>query len=264
MIERAEPRRSYGPDDWPKVEDPDRALALYLEQCARPMNATKNAIFARLLPADLRGRRVLDYGAGGGWFTVLCAGRGAEVVAVDAEAAALRAGALYARRAGVEARCTFIQATSLPEDAGPFDVVLAKDVIEHVEDDATLLRRFAAVQPPDGLLIVSTQNALSLTFAVEGFYYRVWRGQRDWCGWDPTHVRFYTPRSLARRLRGAGYTPTARRGIYIVPYRILTYLLLFRRWIELPALRYVDLWLGGWFPLNLFGWDIVVAARKTR
>ena len=258
-------RLRYEATHWVREDDPARALAAYLEQCQRPFNRTKIEMMAGMLPADLGGQTVLDYGCGAGSFTVLCARRGARVVAVDAEEAVLRTAAHYARLSGVAERCRFIDsqafARGLPTET--FDVIVAKDVIEHVPDDEGLLRDFARRQRAGGRLLISTQSALSLTFLVESLFFRVWRGEAGWCGWDPTHLRFYTPRSLGRKLRAAGYRPRRRHGFYIVPYRILTYALLFRRSIELPALRYVDRWLGGHFPFNLFGWDVAVLAERA-
>lgn len=258
-------RLRYETTHWAREEDPGRALSAYLEACERPFNRTKINVMGAMLPEALEGRTVLDYGCGAGYFTVLCAQRGARVVAVDAEAAVLATAAHYARLSGVADRCRFVESGGFLRQAPAetFDIVIAKDVIEHVPDDHGLLAELARRQRPGGRLLVSTQSALSLTFLVEGFFFRVWRGERGWCGWDPTHLRFYTPRSLGRVLRAAGYRPRRRHGFYIVPYRILTYALLFRRWIELPALRYVDLWLGGRFPFNLFGWDVAVLAERT-
>jgi 2-polyprenyl-6-hydroxyphenyl methylase/3-demethylubiquinone-9 3-methyltransferase len=258
-------RLRYEPNHWVRDEDPGRALASYLELCQRPFNRTKLEVMSGMLPGELAGQSVLDYGCGAGSFTVLCARRGARVVAVDAEGAVLRTASYHARREGVAERCRFIDTDTFAGRPGDetFDVIVAKDVIEHVADDQGLLRDFARRQRPGGRLLVSTQSALSLTFLVESLYFRAWRGETGWCGWDPTHLRFYTPRSLARKLRAAGYRPRWRHGFYIVPYRIVTYALLFRRWIELPALRYVDLWLGGHVPFNLFGWDLAVLAERA-
>jgi 2-polyprenyl-6-hydroxyphenyl methylase/3-demethylubiquinone-9 3-methyltransferase len=254
----------YEPDHWARDDDPARALVAYLESCQRPFNRTKIEVMSAMLPSELAGQHVLDYGCGAGSFTVLCARRGAQVVAVDAEAAVLRTAGHHARQAGVAERCRFLDPDAFARlPAETFDVIVAKDVIEHVPDDEGLLRDFARRQRPGGRLLVSTQSALSLTFLVESLYYRAWRGEVGWCGWDPTHLRFYTPRSLARKLRAAGFRPRRRHGFYIVPYRILTYALLFRRWVELPALRYVDLWLGGRFPFNLFGWDVALLAERA-
>jgi hypothetical protein len=33
--------------------------------------------------------------------------------------------------------------------------------------------------------------------------------------------------------------------------------------VEIPALRHVDLLLGGVFPFNLFGWDVAVLAERA-
>lgn len=258
-------RLRYDATHWARDEDPARALAAYLELCQRPLNRTKIEVMSRMLPIELAGQSVLDYGCGAGIFTVLCAGRGAQVLGVDAEAAVLRTAAHHAQLSGVAARCRFVESDEFARGsrAESFDVIVAKDVIEHVPDDRGLLRDFARRQRPGGHLLVSTQSALSLTFLVESFFFRVWRGETGWCGWDPTHLRFYTPGSLARLLAGAGYRPRRRHGLYIVPYRILTYALLFRRWVELPALRHIDRWLGGRLPFNLFGWDVVVLAERA-
>jgi len=203
-------RLRYEANHWAREDDPARALAAYLEHCQRPFNRTKIEVMAGMLPAELGGQTVLDYGCGAGSFTVLCARRGAHVVAVDAEAAVLRTAAHYARLAGVAERCRFVESEAFARrpPSETFDVIVAKDVIEHVADDQSLLRDFARRQRAGGCLLVSTQSALSLTFLVEGLFFRVWRGEAGWCGWDPTHLRFYTPRSLGRKLRAAGYRPT--------------------------------------------------------
>jgi SAM-dependent methyltransferase len=43
----------------------------------------------------------------------------------------------------------------VPRDAGRFDAVLALDVIEHLDDDVSALRRLADLTAPGGILIVS-------------------------------------------------------------------------------------------------------------
>ncbi len=239
------------------------ALAEYLRRYQSPFNRTKVQLMGNLIGPTLRGKRVLDYGAGAGYMAVCCARRGAEVALVEAEATALRTARYYAEREGVASRCRFLSFTTLPPalERERFDLVVAKDVIEHVEDDLGLLRRLARVQEAGGRLL-STQSAFSLNFVLEGAYERWWKRRTAWCGWDPTHVRFYTPFSLRRLLRAAGYRAVRWRGVFIVPYDLPSWAVLLRRRIEFPWLRYVDLTLGRHFPLNRCGWDVIVLAVR--
>ena len=113
-------------------------------------------------------------------------------------------------------------------------------------------------------LFISTQNSLSLNYLLEGTYHRKWLREEHWCGWDPTHVRFYRPGSLRRRLAQAGYRPTRWWGTFIVPYNILSWLVLLRRKIERSSLHKLDLALGGLFPFNRLGWSLMVLAERAR
>lgn len=258
-------RKRYPADHWSQAAPTRELLVRYLEGNRRTYNRTKAALICRGLEADLTGRTVLDYGGGGGFMSVLLAERGARVTLIDAEANALELARMLARDRRVEDRITFLRAEALPEELAQrrFDVVLAKDVLEHMEDDDGFLRAVARCQRPGDRLIVSTQNRWSLNFLLEGTYQRWWCGERDWCGWDPTHVRFYTPPLLRRRLRRAGYVPTRWSGLYIVPYDILSWFLLLRKRIVLDGLHRLDLAVGHRYPFNRFGWNLVVFARRA-
>ena len=199
-------RKSYPDDHWLKNSDPVKVLESYMDQQSKAYSKTKNA-FIRELAGDLRGKRVLDYGCGAGLFTAYAARQGAKaVVGVDAEETALAAARLLVDQEGVSSACTFVRSDRFPRFAETtrFDLVLLKDVIEHVDDDESLIAAAAAALIPGGRLVLSTQNALSLNYIIEGSYNRLWLGRRDWMGWDSTHVRFYTPMNLSRKLRRAG------------------------------------------------------------
>lgn len=254
----------YAEGHWTAAEPTERNLAQYVANNEAAYNRTKVAALERLLPADLRGRTVLDYGGGGGWMAVRCAARGADVVLVDAHPNALRLAGLLAERWGVAGRVETICSQVVPPvvKGRRFDIVLAKDVVEHIEDDAGFMADLAACQERGGLLLLSTQNRRSLNYLLEGSYRRWWCGEASWCGWDPTHVRFYTPASLRRLLAGAGYRPRRWWGVYVIPYNILSWLLLLRKPIELDGLHRFDLWFGGHAPFNRWGWNVLVAAER--
>jgi 2-polyprenyl-6-hydroxyphenyl methylase/3-demethylubiquinone-9 3-methyltransferase len=253
----------YGSSHWAREDDEARALEQYLRLGERVYNKTKYRLFERLT-GDVRNRRVLDYGGGAGILAIPFAKAGAEVVIVDAEANALRTAQYYAAREGVSDRVRVICSDKFPAalKSERFDVVFAKDIVEHVEDDDRLLCDLGQCQGEGGLLVLSTQNSCSLTYLVEGTYQRYWRGEKQWLGWDRTHLRFYTPGLLRRKLADAGYRTSRWAGVYIIPYDLLSWVSLLRLKIELPQLHYFDLTVGRLFPFNRFGWNVIVSAVR--
>jgi 2-polyprenyl-6-hydroxyphenyl methylase/3-demethylubiquinone-9 3-methyltransferase len=138
-----------------------------------------------------------------------------------------------------------------------------KDVIEHVDDDESLIRAAVAVLIPGGRVVISTQNALSLNYLLEGSYNRLWLGQRDWMGWDSTHLRFYTPMILSRKLQRAGLKRFSWRSVYLIPYKLPSLPGSSKEFLRLDGLALVDRLLGSIFPYNRLGWNILVRAHAS-
>jgi 2-polyprenyl-3-methyl-5-hydroxy-6-metoxy-1,4-benzoquinol methylase len=87
---------------------------------------------------------------------------------------------------------TLIQGDVFTHDFGqPFDLIGAFDVIEHLDDDAKILRRFWQQLKPGGHLIVTVPAHMSL-----------------WSYFDEVahHRRRYTSGELTRKLAAAGFT----------------------------------------------------------
>lgn len=255
---------AYAEDHWSQAAPTKDAVARYVADNQKAYNRTKSQVLLRLL-GDLEHTDVLDYGGGGGYLATRCARRGARVTLVDREPGALELARELARSVGVEDRITRIHSPAFPSELRQrrFPAILAKDIIEHIPEDEALLHEFAAVQRPGDRLLISTQSSWSLNYLLEGTYRRWWCGERDWCGWDPTHVRFYTPRSLGRRLIRAGYRPRRWHGVFIVPYNLLSWLVLLKRDLTISGLHKLDLWLGGGFPFNRLGWNVLVLAERA-
>lgn len=251
---------TYPPEHWSNDPDPASALSKYLELSNSHYNRVEESCFLSLLPKDMHGLTVLDFGCGCGRLSVLCAKRGAQVTGIDRAEHAINAARLYAHQEGVSDRCTFAVRPGIPDEE--YDVIVAKDVIEHIEDDAAWIRAAAKALAPNGRLVLSTQNSWSLNYLIEGSYHRLWHGNRLWMGWDPTHVRFYNPISLRRIAKMGGMKVERWASMYIVPYDVLTWLLLLRKAVTFPALRYVDHLLGRVFPFNRLGWTIMASCRK--
>ena len=251
----------YPTEHWANNSDPAAALATYLAIKRRIFNRVKDDLILSLLPQDMKGLAVLDYGCGCGLFSVACAKRGARVTGIDASEHAIKAAQLYAIQEGASACCNFIVGTKLPQLG--FDVVLAKDVIEHIQDDASMVRAVADVLKPKGQCVFATQTAWSLNYVIEGSYQRLYQRNRSWMGWDPTHVRFYSPASLKRIMRSNGLIVERWTSMYIIPYNIVSWFFLMKVNVTLNSLCYIDHSLGKVFPFNRLGWSIIASCRKT-
>jgi SAM-dependent methyltransferase len=121
-----------------------------------------------------RGKRVLDAGCGAGYGSAELAHEAEQVTGIDRDAGALD----YARANYPMANLAFEQASceSLPYDSGRFDLVVAFEVIEHLEDWRGFLAETRRVLSPGGQFVVSTPNK---------DYYTESRGAQ---GANPFHV----------------------------------------------------------------------------
>ncbi len=153
------------------------------------LEAIERECGAPLGPGDF----ALEVGCGTAALAAVCARRGATVVATDVS---LRWIALAEKRlaeSGDDVQLAACAAERLPFPDASFDLVLAADVVEHVDDPARFVAEAARVLSPGGLLFLATPNRYSL-------------------GLEP-HVRLpgvgFLPRPLARR-----YVSTVRKTSY--------------------------------------------------
>jgi SAM-dependent methyltransferase len=103
-------------------------------------------------PRELKGRRVLDAGCGGGRYTRLAARHGAEVVGVDLSTAVEKAATLCAGLPGV----SILQADllALPLAPASFDLAFSIGVLHHSPDPRRAFAQVAARVKPGGRLAV--------------------------------------------------------------------------------------------------------------
>jgi SAM-dependent methyltransferase len=99
--------------------------------------------------------RVLDAGCGSGYGAAQF-GAGASVVGIDVALEAV----IHARENFGRSDVSFVQASceAIPFEDGSFDLVVAFEVIEHLERWQDLLREAKRVLKPAGVLLVSTPN----------------------------------------------------------------------------------------------------------
>ncbi len=108
---------------------------------------------------ELRGAVVLDAGCGVGGTSAALHARGADVIAVDCDAA--RLAALNERLPDVETERSDLE--ELPYPDASFDAIVLQDVIEHVASPALVLAELVRVLTPRGLLYLSTPNRNALS-----------------------------------------------------------------------------------------------------
>ena len=131
----------------------------------------------------VKGKRVLDVGCAFGRGSAQLADAGAaEVVGIDRLAEAVRMGRLLHKRRNL---CLLAVAIEEYQPEGPFDVLVAFEVIEHCDDPASVLHRFRDWLRPGGLCIISTPN-----------------GERQRCMWarNPYHKFEWSASEFRERL----------------------------------------------------------------
>jgi SAM-dependent methyltransferase len=129
--------------------------------------------------------RALDIGAAGGGNTWVLAAYGWKAIAADLSPAAVE----LAHERGLTA--VRADARSLPFPSATFDLVLALDVLEHIQDDHLVVAEIARILRPGGAAFITVPCDMSL-----------------WSEHDVAlgHVRRYTRRSLGDLAEKCGLT----------------------------------------------------------
>jgi 2-polyprenyl-3-methyl-5-hydroxy-6-metoxy-1,4-benzoquinol methylase len=95
----------------------------------------------------------------------------------------------------------------LPFANQSFDVVLASEVIEHLEDALGFLLECRRVLHDGGCLILTTPNLWDIRRPLAAITRTTWSGYQD-----PTHINLMTPARLARLVSKAGFRQTKWRS----------------------------------------------------
>jgi 2-polyprenyl-6-hydroxyphenyl methylase/3-demethylubiquinone-9 3-methyltransferase len=166
--------------------------------------------------APFAGRRLLDVGCGGGLVAEPMTRLGFSVTGVDAAGESLQVARAHAETLDLSIDYRAATAEELvAAGEGPFDVVLALEVIEHVEGPAAFIANLASLLAPDGVMIVSTLNRTLRSLAlgkIAAEYVLRWvpAGAHDW-------RKFLSPDELRRLMDGAGLEPGLLEGLAFDP-----------------------------------------------
>jgi len=143
------------------------------------------------------GKRLLEIGSNVGLFLQVAAERGWEEHGIEPSRWAVEEGT---RRFGVRLQRGSVDELDEKPDAA--DVIVMLDVLEHLNDPLSALRRLRSVINGEGLLVLSTVN-------LDGLHAR-YRG-RDWPWFIRSHLHYFSERTLSAMLRAAGFRIVAWR-----------------------------------------------------
>ena len=169
------------------------------------------------------GLTLLDVGCGGGLIAEPMRRLGFAVTAVDASTENIGTARAHADQQELEIAYRAATVEQLEaEGAGPFDVVLTLEVIEHVADPEAFIRACSRLVKPGGMMIVATLNRTLKSLAlgkVAAEYVLRWvpAGTHDW-------NQFLKPEEIRTML---AHEPVAVSGPYGLAYDPFT-----DRWSE--------------------------------
>lgn len=160
----------------------------------------------------LENLKILDIGCGGGLVCEPLARMGAHVVGIDADDIAIKVAKEHGEKSALKINYKTSTAEKVKEK---FDVVLALEIIEHVEDPAAFVKTCASLIKSNGMIIFSTLNRTtkSYTFGIIAAEYILnWvpRGTHDW-------KKFIRPSELTAFSEKAGLKPTCISGLNYNP-----------------------------------------------
>ncbi|HRI88291.1 MAG TPA: methyltransferase domain-containing protein [Candidatus Hydrogenedentes bacterium] len=173
-----------------------------LMQWIRDVNGAYDAALAEYVTNE---SILLDAGSSRGDPDLPSLARARQAVACDVDLAGLRANVLVRDR-------VVSPLETLPFRSGAFDVIVCKFVLEHVSAPLRVLREFARVLRPGGIIAVLTPNRLSVFAAVSSlvpYSAKQWLKKVLFGGHSEdtfrTYYRANTPGTLDRLMGEAGF-----------------------------------------------------------
>lgn len=167
-----------------------------------PETAAWAGTLRRLLPAPPA--RVLDAGAGTGFLSLLLAGQGYEVTALDVSGRMLQA--LRAKAASLRLAVTTVHGDAASPPAGTFDAVVERHLIWTLPDPAAALAAWHAAAEPAGRLVL-IEGTWGRTDGLDGLRASARAAVQRIRGAEPGHHGHYSSRVLDVLPHGNGISP---------------------------------------------------------
>lgn len=201
---------------------PDLITDLYEDEATYWWNVSKREMVLSLLRSVGHCKEpgtVLDIGCGGGYMAWLLESYH-KTVGVDVSEEALK---LCLRR-GLKRLCRVGMADFLlPFKSDSFDLILALDVIEHLEDDLEALMECLRILKPGGILILTVPAFMWL-----------------WSPWDEVlgHKRRYTCRSLLKTIQETGLSTKKLTYMFFFVFPMAALIRVAKRLLQRDAQNY--------------------------
>jgi 2-polyprenyl-6-hydroxyphenyl methylase/3-demethylubiquinone-9 3-methyltransferase len=164
-----------------------------------------------------KGLKILDVGCGGGLVCEPMARLGGTVTGIDADENAITVAKDHAQQSALDIDYQATTSDALVANQAQYDVVLALEIIEHVNNPENFVKSIIALCKPGGLVIFSTLNRTPKSFAlgiVAAEYILRWvpQGTHNW-------KKFIKPSELSHFIRNQGAKPKDICGLVFDPLR---------------------------------------------
>ena len=172
----------------------------------------------------LAGKRLLDFGCGGGIFAESAANAGAHVLGVDAAAAAVQCARTHAQTTATQhpaRQLQYQQSDCVPQPqqqktGGGFAVITCLEMLEHTHNPAAIVADCAQALQPGGCAVFSTINRTPLAYALAVIGLE--RIARALPAGSHNYHAFVRPAELARVCKDAGLSVTDIVGLCYSPF----------------------------------------------
>ena len=158
---------------------------------------------------DVRGKRILDVGCGGGILTEALVQLGANVTGIDAESEAIKVAKAHAKAASLP--IDYHNKAIEDFEAPPFDAITCMELLEHTPNPQLIVTHASRLLKEGGYLLASTLNRtlkayLSAVIAAEYILGLLPKQTHD-------YDKFIKPSELAAMARNANLETSALRGM---------------------------------------------------
>ena len=123
---------------------------------------------------NLKGKKVLDVGCGGGILSESIANAGADVTGIDQGDKVIQIAKLHAKESGVKIKYKHINIEDFYKNTDErFDVITCLEMLEHVPDPNSIINTCSKLLKPGGKIFFSTinKNLKAFLFAIIGAEY---------------------------------------------------------------------------------------------
>jgi 2-polyprenyl-6-hydroxyphenyl methylase/3-demethylubiquinone-9 3-methyltransferase len=166
--------------------------------------------------ATIDGASVVDVGCGGGILAEALARKGGRVTGIDVAPRTLAIARLHLHESGMRVDYREVTVEDLAQEShAAFDVVTCMEMLEHVQDPASIIRGVCALLKPGGQAFFSTLNRTPLAFmlGIVGAEYVARLLPRGTHRYD----RFIRPSELSAWIRAAGLQLRDIAGLHYNP-----------------------------------------------